>query len=46
MRGTNSFQLFPDGSRWWIVNVYWQHEIADTPFRQITFERKPAWHPS
>lgn len=26
MRGINSFQLFNDGSRWWIVNIYWQHE--------------------
>ena len=28
MRGINSFQLFHDGSRWWIVNIYWQHESA------------------
>jgi hypothetical protein len=26
MRGINSFQLFHDGSRWWVVNIYWQHE--------------------
>jgi len=26
MRGINSFQLFNDGSRWWILSVYWQHE--------------------
>jgi hypothetical protein len=26
MRGINSFQLFHDGERWWIVNIYWQHE--------------------
>jgi hypothetical protein len=31
MRGINSFQLFHDGSRWWIVNIYWQHESADYP---------------
>ncbi len=31
MRGINSFQLFHDGSRWWIVNVYWQHESASHP---------------
>ena len=27
-RGINSFQLFNDGSRWWILSVYWQAEDA------------------
>ena len=31
MRGINSFQLFHDGDRWWIVNIYWQHESAQHP---------------
>ena len=31
MRGINSFQLFHDGTRWWIVNIYWQHESAASP---------------
>jgi hypothetical protein len=31
MRGINSLQLFHDGSRWWIVNIYWQHESAAHP---------------
>jgi hypothetical protein len=31
MRGINSFQLFRDSSRWWIVNIYWQHESAAHP---------------
>jgi hypothetical protein len=31
MRGINSIQLFHDGSRWWIVTIYWQHESADNP---------------
>jgi hypothetical protein len=26
MRGINSFQLFNDGSRWWILSICWQHE--------------------
>src|ERR1700736_651318 len=26
MRGINSIQLFDDGSRWWILSIYWQHE--------------------
>lgn len=30
MRGINSIQLFHDGNRWWIVNIYWQHESADS----------------
>jgi hypothetical protein len=31
MRGINSFQLFNDGTRWWIVNIYWRHETAKVP---------------
>lgn len=30
-RGINSFQLLYDGSRWWIVNIYWQSEDAAHP---------------
>lgn len=26
MRGINSIQLFNDGKRWWIVNIYWSQE--------------------
>jgi hypothetical protein len=29
MRGINSFQLFNDGKRWWILSVYWQHETEE-----------------
>ena len=29
MRGINSIQLFYDDSRWWIVNIYWQHESTE-----------------
>ncbi|WP_296170480.1 hypothetical protein [uncultured Brevundimonas sp.] len=31
MRGINSIQLFDDGTRWWIVSVYWQAETPDLP---------------
>lgn len=31
MRGINSFQLFHDGKRWWIINIFWNHEAPDTP---------------
>ena len=30
-RGINSFQLMHDGQRWWIVNIFWQAESAQTP---------------
>jgi hypothetical protein len=31
MRGINSIQLFYDGNRWWIVNIFWQQESAEDP---------------
>jgi hypothetical protein len=31
MRGINSIQLFCDGTRWWIVSIYWQQESAEDP---------------
>jgi hypothetical protein len=31
MRGINSFQLFHDGTRWWIMNIMWRHESPDLP---------------
>lgn len=31
MRGINSFQMFYDGTRWWIVTIYWQHEGEKNP---------------
>lgn len=30
-RGVNSFQLMFDGTRWWIVTIYWQQESAKFP---------------
>ncbi|CAL1691097.1 hypothetical protein MMB232_01232 [Brevundimonas subvibrioides] len=30
-RGINSIQLFDDGTRWWIVSVYWQGETPTIP---------------
>jgi hypothetical protein len=44
MRGINSFQLFHDGARWWIVNICWQHESAAHPipekYQSITAKRR------
>jgi hypothetical protein len=31
MRGINSIQLWNDGSRWWIVTIFWQSESPDNP---------------
>jgi len=31
MRGINSFQLFHDGTRWWVVTIYWTGEGPDLP---------------
>jgi hypothetical protein len=30
-RGINSFQLYNDGTRWWIVTIFWDAETADKP---------------
>lgn len=30
-RGINSFQLMNDGSRWWVVSVFWQQEDPRYP---------------
>ena len=40
MRGINSIQLFDDGSRWWIVTIYWQHESAEHPIPKKYLETK------
>lgn len=31
MRGINSIQLLYDGSRWWILNIYWMQENDANP---------------
>ncbi|MEM6526598.1 MAG: hypothetical protein AAGF85_01445 [Bacteroidota bacterium] len=31
MRGINSIQLHNDGSRWWILNIYWMQESESNP---------------
>ena len=30
-RGINTIQLFYDGNRWWIVNIFWQQESETDP---------------
>ena len=29
--GVNSIQLFNDGSRWWVLTIYWAHESEANP---------------
>lgn len=31
MRGINSIRLWHDGSRWWIVNIFWESESPSNP---------------
>ena len=31
MRGINSFQLWNDGKRWWVVSILWQSETKEAP---------------
>jgi len=31
MRGINSIQLLNDGTRWWIINIYWAQETEENP---------------
>ena len=30
-RGINSFQLFFDGTRWWVMTIYWADESTQNP---------------
>ena len=34
-RGINSIQLLNDGTRWWVVTVYWQAERPDLPIPAV-----------
>ena len=34
LRGINSFQLLFDGTRWWVMTIYWQAETPDNPIPQ------------
>jgi hypothetical protein len=40
MRGVNSIQLSYDGSRWWIVTIYWQHESSEHLISEKYLETK------
>jgi hypothetical protein len=38
-RGINSFQLFNDGSRWWVLTIYWEGEDKDHPLPEKYLSR-------
>jgi hypothetical protein len=38
-RGINSFQLFNDGKRWWVVSIYWDAERAGNPIPKRYLEK-------
>ena len=42
MRGINSFQLFNDGQRWWILSIYWQHETESTRSQKNIYSGRPV----
>jgi hypothetical protein len=31
MRGINSFQLWHDGKRWWVIGILWENESVENP---------------
>lgn len=31
MRGINSFQLWNDGQRWWVISILWENETRENP---------------
>lgn len=39
-RGINSIQLLDDGTRWWVVTIYWDAERPDNPI-PAKYLRKP-----
>ncbi len=38
MRGINSFQLWNDGSRWWVVTIFWENESPGSPIPEEYLE--------
>lgn len=39
-RGINSIQLLNDGSRWWIINIYWMAESESNPIPKEYLPKK------
>lgn len=41
-RGINSFQLFNDGKRWYVVTIYWDEETPSTPIPERYLKSRDA----
>jgi hypothetical protein len=41
IHGINSFQLFNDGTRWWVLNVLWDTEQPSQKIPSIYLPKKP-----
>ena len=41
MRGINSFQLWYDGSRWWVISILWENESATLPIPEQYLTNSP-----
>jgi reactive intermediate/imine deaminase len=46
LRGINSFQLFFDGIRWWVMTIYWQAETPENPIPAVYERSKVEYLPS
>ncbi len=42
MRGINSIQLLNDGTRWWILNIFWQGETSKIPIPDKYISKKKS----
>ncbi|QXP78973.1 MULTISPECIES: hypothetical protein [Winogradskyella] len=40
LKGVNSIQLFNDGTRWWIINLYWAQESKNKPMPKPHLRKK------
>jgi hypothetical protein len=41
-RGINSIQLWNDGTRWWVVTIFWEGERPDNPIPARYMQSEPA----
>ena len=42
VRGINSFQLLFDGSRWWVVTIFWEAESDSVRIPEKYLRGSPA----
>lgn len=41
VRGINSIQLLNDGTRWWVISIFWEPERPDNPLPAEYLPRTP-----